>query len=154
MSLKICVYAISKNEEMFVDRFVEAAKDADLILVADTGSTDMTVPYLGAAGDKYDVDVAIRHITIKPWRFDLARDAALAAIPPDFDVCISLDLDEVLQPGWREEIERVWEKGITTRLRYKFDWGIGIVFYYEKIHARDGYRWHHPCHEYPVPYGI
>ena len=67
---------------------------------------------------------------------------------------VSLDLDEVLQPGWREEIERVWKLGETTRLRYKFDWGVGIVFYYEKIHARVGYRWHHPCHEYPVPYGI
>jgi tetratricopeptide (TPR) repeat protein len=36
-------------------------------------------------------------------------------------------------------------------LRYKFDWGAGIAFYYEKIHHRKGYHWHHPCHEYPVP---
>jgi tetratricopeptide (TPR) repeat protein len=68
------------------------------------------------------------------------------------DVCISLDLDELLEPGWREEIERVWTEG-TTRLRYMFDWGCGISFYYEKIHARKGYMWHHPCHEYPVPDG-
>jgi tetratricopeptide (TPR) repeat protein len=34
-----------------------------------------------------------------------------------------------------------------------FDWGCGIAFYYEKIHARNGYHWHHPCHEYPVPDG-
>ena len=34
------VYAIAKNERQFVERFCEAAKDADLILVADTGSTD------------------------------------------------------------------------------------------------------------------
>ena len=27
----------------------------------------------------------------------------------------------------------------TTRLRYGFDWGCGIVFQYEKIHARHGY---------------
>jgi tetratricopeptide (TPR) repeat protein len=71
-------------------------------------------------------------------------------IPGDFDVCISLDLDEVLEPGWREEIERVW-KPETTRLRYKFDWGSGISFYYEKIHHRTGYHWHHPVHEYPRP---
>jgi tetratricopeptide (TPR) repeat protein len=77
----------------------------------------------------------------------------LALIPRDVNVCVSLDLDEELQPGWREEIERVWTEG-TTRLRYKFDWGAGIAFYYEKIHARHGYRWVHPCHEYPVPYLI
>ena len=73
-------------------------------------------------------------------------------MPEDIDVCGRLDIDEVLQPGWREEIERVW-KLETTRLRYMFDWGAGIAFYYEKIHARHGYHWHHPCHEYPRPDG-
>lgn len=147
MPLKICVYAISKNEEMFVERFCNSAKDADLILIADTGSTDKTVRLAKKHGAK------VENICITPWRFDDARNAALALIPRDYDICVSLDLDEELQPGWREEIERVWEEG-TTRLRYKFDWGAGIAFYYEKIHARHGYRWTHPCHEYPIPYLI
>lgn len=145
--MKICVYAISKNEEMFVERFCNSAKDADLILIADTGSTDKTVKLAKKCG------AVVNHITITPWRFDDARNAALAMIPRDIDVCVSLDLDEELQPGWREEIERVWIDG-TTRLRYGFDWGAGIVFKYEKIHARHGYRWTHPCHEYPIPYMI
>ncbi|KPK13991.1 MAG: hypothetical protein AMJ56_00300 [Anaerolineae bacterium SG8_19] len=142
--LKICVYAISKNEAHFVPRFCESAKEADLILIADTGSTDG----LPAEAEKHGA--VVHHISITPWRFDLARNAALALVPRDFDVCISLDIDEVLQPGWREEIERVWIKGHTTRLRYMFDWGCGIQFFYEKIHAKHGYMWHHPCHEYPV----
>ena len=141
--MKIAVYAISKNEEQFVKRFCESAKDADMVLIADTGSTDNTVALAKKHG------ATVYQIGIKPWRFDKARDAALALIPADFDVCISLDLDEELQEGWREEIERVW-KDETTRLRYKFDWGVGIIFYYEKIHHRHGYHWHHPCHEYPV----
>jgi len=144
--LKICVYAISKNEAMFVDRFCESAKEADLILIADTGSSDNTVELALANG------ATVPEIYVSPWRFDIARNAALAMIPRDIDVCISLDLDEILQPGWREEIERVWIPG-TTRLRYYFDWGVGIKFKYEKIHARTGYKWHHPCHEYPVPDG-
>lgn len=141
--LKIAVYAISKDEEQFVKRFCESAADADLILIADTGSTDKTVYVAAECGAQVPV------IGITPWRFDRARDAALALIPKDFDVCISLDLDEVLEPGWRQEIERVW-KHDTTRLRYKFDWGHNILFYYEKIHHRHGYHWHHPVHEYPV----
>ncbi len=145
--LKICVYAISKNEEQFVERFCESAKDADLILIADTGSTD------GTAEKARELGATVHDISISPWRFDLARNAALALIPRDFDVCISLDLDEVLEPGWREEIERVWMKGHTTRLRYYFDWGAGIKFKYEKIHAKHGYMWHHPCHEYPIADG-
>jgi glycosyltransferase involved in cell wall biosynthesis len=145
--MKICVYAISKNEEKFVQRFVESAADADLIVIADTGSTDGTETKARIHG------AVVHNICITPWRFDHARNAALALIPKDIDVCISLDLDEILEPGWREEIERVWKMGETTRLRYMFDWGCGIKFQYEKIHARHGYHWHHPCHEYPRPDG-
>jgi glycosyltransferase involved in cell wall biosynthesis len=141
--MKIAVYAISKNEEEFVSRFCESAKDADLILIADTGSTDETIEKAKSCG------AVVHNISVKPWRFDIARDTALCLLPSDIDVCISLDLDEVLEDGWREEIERVWS-GDTTRLRYKYDWGSGISFYYEKIHSRNGYHWHHPCHEYPV----
>ena len=142
--MKIAVYAISKNEEQFVERFCESAKEADIILIADTGSTDNTVQKAREHG------ATVHSIAVKPWRFDIARDAALVLLPADIDVCISLDLDEELQPGWREEIEKVWKED-TTRLRYKFDWGAGIAFYYEKIHHRHGYHWHHPCHEYPMP---
>lgn len=142
--LKIAVYAISKNEEKFVKTFCDSAQGADCILIADTGSTDRTVELAREYG------ATVIPIYINPWRFDKARETALALLPADIDVCISLDLDEQMEPGWREEIERVW-KDDTTRLRYKFDWGAGISFYYEKIHHRKGYYWHHPVHEYPVP---
>jgi hypothetical protein len=138
--VKIAVYAISKNEEQFVERFCSSASDADLVLIADTGSTDATVELAEAFG------AAVYDITITPFRFDLARNAALALVPRDIDVCVSLDLDEVLEPGWRAEIERVWVNG-ATRMRYSFDWSKGVVFKSDKIHARSGYHWHHPCHE-------
>lgn len=139
--MKIAIYAISKNEEQFVKRFCESAKEADLIVIADTGSTDNTVSVAKECG------ATVYDICITPWRFDKARDAALALLPRDIDVCVSLDLDEVLQPGWREEIERLWQPD-TTRMGYKFDWGHGKVFYSTKLHSRSGYHWHHPCHEY------
>ncbi len=145
--MKIVISAISKNEAKFVKRFCKSAKDADAIYIADTGSDDGTAELGRKCG------AIVHDICITPWRFDDARNAALALIPRDVDVVVSLDLDEELQPGWREEIERVWQKD-TTRLRYKFDWGCGIAFYYEKIFARNGYRFVHPCHEYPIPYLI
>lgn len=144
--MNIAVYAISKNEAHFVDRFMASCADADCVVVADTGSTDKTVQALRARR------AIVHDITIAPWRFDRARDAALALVPANIDVCISLDLDEVLEPGWREELERVWTPE-TTRLRYLYEWGPGVQFFYEKIHARRGYHWHHPCHEYPRPDG-
>jgi glycosyltransferase involved in cell wall biosynthesis len=139
--MKICVYAISKNEEMFVERFCAAAKDADMILIGDTGSTDATVEKSRECG------ATVHDIFISPWRFDHARDAALALVPQDIDVCISLDLDEQLEPGWREEIERLWLE-VTTQMSYRFDGGNGLVFYHTKIHKRTGYQWKFPCHEY------
>jgi len=142
--MKICVYGISKNEQLFVKRWAESAKDADLILLADTGSTDDTCKIAAECG------VDLHHICITPWRFDHARNVSLALIPRDIDVCISLDVDEVLEEGWREEIERLWEVGKTTRLRYQFYWGHGKQFQHEKIHGRHGYFWKHPCHEVPV----
>ena len=144
--LKIAVSAISKNEAEFVQRFCDSAQDADLICIADTGSTDNTVKIAIECGAK------VHDICISPWRFDLARNAAIALLPRDIDIVISLDLDEVLEKGWRKEIERVWTSE-TTRLRYKFDWGSGISFFYEKIFSRHGYRFHHPVHEYPRPDG-
>jgi tetratricopeptide (TPR) repeat protein len=144
--MKIAISAISKNEEQFVERFCESAKEADLILIADTGSSDNTVAKAKECG------ADVYNICISPWRFDHARNAAIALLPKDVDIVISLDLDEVLLPGWREEIEKVWTPE-TTRLRYMFDWGCGIKFQYEKIFARHGYYFWHPCHEYPRPDG-
>ena len=43
---KVCVYAISKNEEKFVERWFNSIKEADEIYVLDTGSTDKTVKIL------------------------------------------------------------------------------------------------------------
>jgi len=142
--MKIAVYAISLNESQFVERFCKSAKDADIILIADTGSSDGTQEIARKHG------ATVIQINIKPWRFDKARDASLALIPADIDVCVCMDLDEVLEDGWREEIERVWESD-TTRMRYMFDWSNGVKFHSDKIHSRTGYFWKHACHETLTP---
>lgn len=144
--MKIAVYAIARDEEKFVDRFMESTKGADYVIVGDTGSADDTVGKLAGWG------ALVYPVTISPWRFDLARNAVLALVPPDVDVCVSLDLDEILMEGWREEIERLFV-GDVTRMRYLFNYGEDLIFYHEKIHSRHGYRWHHACHERPEPYG-
>lgn len=143
--MKIAVYAISKNEEKFVERFYESAKDADHILIADTGSTDNTI----SEAKKFE-KIHIFNIGVKPWRFDDARNTSLALLPHDIDICISLDLDEVMSPGWREIVEKNFV-GDTNKLKYLYDWGSGVRFKIDKIHSRFGYRWKYPCHEILVP---
>jgi glycosyltransferase involved in cell wall biosynthesis len=143
--MKIAVYTIALNEEQFVEPWFNSAKDADYLLIADTGSTDATVEKAKALG------INVISVSIKPWRFDDARNASLASIPKDIDICIALDMDEVLIPGWRKELEKI--KDETTRPRYKYVWSWnpdgteGLVYGGDKIHRRVGYRWKHPVHE-------
>ena len=46
MEYKVCVYAICKNEEKYVDKWYNSIKDADKIFVLDTGSSDNTIEKL------------------------------------------------------------------------------------------------------------
>lgn len=150
--LKIAVYAICRDEEQFVERWIDSMKEADLIIVADTGSTDNTVKELKSKG------VIVYNITVNPWRFDVARNISLSFVPDDIDICVCTDLDEVLEPGWREKIEKAWTPD-TTRLKYMYTWSFnpdgsrGVTFWYEKIHRRYGFRWVHPVHEVLEYYG-
>lgn len=143
--MKVVVYAISKNEEKFVDRWVNSMKEADAIYVLDTGSTDKTVQKLKENG----VNVEVKKIN--PWRFDVARNASLEMIPDEFDIYVCTDLDEVLLPGWRKKLEENWKKD-TTRAKYTYNWKLDndkpiISFYSDKIHIRKNYKWTHPVHE-------
>ena len=53
---KVCVYAISKNEEKFVERWVNSMKEADEIYVLDTGSDDNTVSKLKELGVNVEIN--------------------------------------------------------------------------------------------------
>ena len=144
--MKICVYAISKNEENFVLRWVNSMKEADEIYVLDTGSTDNTVKTLQELG------VNVTQKIISPWRFDTARNESLKLVPNDTDICICTDLDEIFIPGWRKQLEEQWTKN-TTRARYNYNWSLDknnkpiVNFNIEKIHTRKNYKWKHPVHE-------
>lgn len=147
--MRVAVYTITKNEEQFIERWADSCKEADYRLIVDTGSTDNTVAIAELAG------CHVAHINVNPWRFDDARNASLMLIPADIDYCIALDADEVLVPGWRQELEKVVEG--TTRPRYKYVWSWnpdgseGLTYSGDKIHARHGYRWTHPVHEVLTP---
>jgi glycosyltransferase involved in cell wall biosynthesis len=147
--VRTCVYTISLNEIKHVDLFMDACKGADLVLVCDTGSRDGTVERLKERG------AVVYQITQKPWRFDVPRNTALNLVPLDIDICLSIDLDEYLQPGWVEAINRAWQEnnGHIDRIAYDYVWnwvkpGVpGIRFNADKIHHRKNYVWKHPCHE-------
>lgn len=144
--MKIGVYALAKNEEKHAPYWADSCKEADVRVVTDTGSTDRTVEILEDEG------VTVVRGFVCPWRWDDAHNLSLAHLPPDVDVCVRLDLDERLQPGWREAIEKAWT-GEVNNLRYKYIWSWkadgkpGLAFYGDRVHAREGFRWMSATHE-------
>jgi glycosyltransferase involved in cell wall biosynthesis len=144
--MKIAVYTIALNEEKHVARWYESAKEANLLLIADTGSTDKTKFVAKSLG------ITVHEISVVPWRFDVARNASLALIPEEFDMCIQLDMDETLQPGWRQIVEKAFAEGnswpiykhVTSRTP---DGKPRTYQHYFKIHPRKGFIWKYPIHE-------
>ncbi len=142
----VCVYAICKNEKKFAARWMDSMREADRVIVLDTGSDDGTPEALSALGAEVTTE------TVSPWRFDTARNRSLALVPEDADICVCTDLDETFRPGWRKAVERAWQSG-AQRLRYRYTWSFnpdgseGVVFWIDKIHARHGFRWVNPVHE-------
>lgn len=144
---KICIYAICKNEEKFVERFMQHVQELkDHVYILDTGSEDDTVQKFKELG---------AHVQIKKYEkfdFSQARNDALSLIPKDYNICICLDLDDCIEKGFLEKIKDNWDKN-TTMLSYLYIYdtdALGnptISFQCSKIHKRDSYKWKYPVHE-------
>ena len=66
--MKICVYAIAKNEEQFVDRWMDSMREADWVCVLDTGSTDRTVEKLAdRCGRRLSAPGGLMRPATAPW---------------------------------------------------------------------------------------
>lgn len=189
---QIGVYAICKDELKFVDRFYDSIKEADQIVICDTGSTDGTFERLGelvkqrteelCEGQGYSEtsisekkvsyqnnSMKVQRISVTPWRFDDARNNALLLLPEEIDVCVSVDLDELLETSWidtlsqkvRDELQQQGKISDRYYHRFKTIWNWeesdkGNVtpsiseHWHERIHSRKGYMWKLPVHEHLV----
>ncbi len=145
--MKVAVYTIALNEAAHAERWANSVLDADYRIVADTGSTDDTVERLAAAG------VTVHRIAVRPWRFDDARNAVMALIPADVEVCCTMDMDRYLEPGWRQSLEAAWASETTAlycRMVYKqrVEDPTPLRARSDKIfHHRWGYRFKRAVHE-------
>jgi len=145
--VKVAVYTIALNEAAHAERWADSAADADYRIVADTGSTDDTVERLSRVG------VTVHKIAVKPWRFDVARNTAMALIPADVDVCCTMDMDRFLGPGWRPKLEAAWTAE-TTALFCRVEYRASVDdptplrgWPAKNFHHRWGYRFKRPVHE-------
>ena len=86
--------------------------------------------------------------TIQKWidnGFDVARNKSLELVSLDTDICVCTDIDEVFEPGWRENLEKHWvwwyNKGCIICQKTEID-----SFYGEKNKCkRDCFSCHYRC---------
>jgi len=148
----IAVHTIVKDEAENLPRWAASAAEADVLQIADTGSTDATLDVADELG------IEVTPIWVSPWRFDLARNAGLALLPPEVDVVITLDADEVLVPGWRAALEAaIAEDTYARRWSYNYVWswveeGVpDVQFTADRCYSREGWKWHGAVHEVLTP---
>ena len=147
--MKLAVYAIAKNEAQHVARWYESVKDADEIVVLDTGSTDGTQKMLS------DLGVRVNNTSFDSFRFDMARNASLNCVSSDVDYCMFIDLDETMPPGSIAKINAELESNhdmYGVRLVFTFTEKDGVryptvSYAREAIHRRNNFFWKFPVHE-------
>lgn len=148
---KICVYAIAKDEEQFCERWYKSVAPADKIIVLDTGSTDNTVEILSSLG------VEVHQKKYDHFRFDVARNDCLDLIPDEYNIRVSIDLDEIFSSDkWADVLKEKWDED-NPRVVYKYIWAHnntgsnGLEFMINKIHGRDpNLRWEGAVHEHLI----
>ena len=152
--IKICCYAISAGEpENFIDRWLESMNGADYICVLITKEGDPNWDYFNKKKKDYP-QLILKQKTIKPWRFDVARNESMKLIPEDSDVLICTDIDEVLIPDFWDDLRKVvFEHPNFNRIYYRYAWSHDNngepkwVFWYDKICQPKGWKWYYPVHE-------
>ena len=134
---KIAVYGVCKNEEKHVRGWFDSIKNADYILLLDTGSTDNTVKIAKELG------IVVLECIIDSWDETLAKNIALAFIPKDIDYCLVLDLDQrVLTNDWIKKVNDLNKKYDMLLLKYFDDSGIEKFIQTKPgIHSRFKNQW-------------
>ena len=80
-------------------------------------------PEMKAIQDKYKNKLIVDENAITPWRFDVARNESMKLIPEDSDVLICTDIDERLDPDFRNDLRKiVFEHPNFNHIFYRYAW--------------------------------
>jgi glycosyltransferase involved in cell wall biosynthesis len=146
--MTIAVYAIAKNESNNVESFMAQFKLQDVqVFVLDTGSTDDTVALLLEYGAN------VNTTSYSDFDFSIARNEALSFISADFEICMSIDLDERIEQGFVGKLETAFADPAVNCCTLDFVFsrdgnGHPAVSYSRRLaHRRDKGVWKYPVHE-------
>ena len=146
--MNITLYAICKNEEKNVEKFIETSKKFSHTVVVDTGSTDKTVELLKEAG----IDVYEHPQSREEFDFSKARNQALSYVKTDW--AFSLDFNEDIDEFFPEGLDVISEE-FTSFNHERYDKEgeqepIKSDEIYVRFHRTKNYKWDNAIHEMPV----
>ena len=145
--MNITLYAICKNEEKNVEKFIENSKKFSHTVVVDTGSTDNTVQLLKDAG----IEVYEHSQSIEEFDFSKARNQALSYITTDW--ALSLDFNETIDELFSEGLEVISnEFSKFHHLRFddnETDEPVQSFEVHTRFHRTKNYKWINAVHEIP-----
>jgi protein-tyrosine-phosphatase len=145
--MKVTLYAIAKNEEKNIEKFLENAEKFDDVVVVDTGSTDNTVQLLRNA----DIKVYEHSQTREEFDFSVARNQALSYVETDWAFALDFneDVDEFYPEGFG-----VIANEFTTFNHLRFDDNgtdepVQSNEVHTRLHRTKNYTWVNAVHEVP-----
>lgn len=154
---RVMVCSIARNEANRIRDWYESIKDADTIVLLDTGSTDDTVAIANELA-KGHVDFRVLSVPFAdPAPYDLMRSMSFAQATPD-DFVLWLDIDERFvsesySSGWVDEVRALPAEVNALNVRLVFD-GTGELSYWQQKGCRAGtHYWKYSVHEVLTPYG-
>lgn len=145
--MKISACLIVKNEKDHIRDVLSSLSGVDEIVVVDTGSIDNTAEIAREFTDKVFADF--------PWidDFAAARNHALSKCTGDW--VISIDADEVLEPGGIEKIRKIIESATPEQLNFSVEMtakGTNQKHHLPRIIRNDGsVSWLGAAHETLTP---
>ena len=138
--MKLGIYAICKNEIDHIEKWLECVKEADEVVIVDTGSTDGTWEIIQKSGVKCEQKI------FEPFRFDVARNYALSLVSEDCDICIPLDPDMSISKGYCNKLKNAWEDGLGLLYVPMYDVRTNVSGI-RAIHKRKDCEWVYPTYE-------
>lgn len=145
--MNVTLYAICRNEEKNIDKFIINSKKFYHTVVVDTGSTDNTVKLLRDAG----IEVYEHPQTREEFDFSVARNQALSYVKTDW--AFSLDFNEDVDDIFFDGLD-VIQSEFTNFKHLRFnDFGDNNVQQSPEVHVRfhrtKCYTWVKSVHEVP-----
>ncbi len=133
ISGRVSVVMIAKNEEAVLARCLESVKEADEIIVCDTGSTDGTLEVARRYTDKVFTDFV--------WEdhFSKARNHAKSKATGDW--ILSIDADEFLTCPFEIVREATRKAFMAVNVKMTAEYGPGSVFWFPRLFRNSPQVW-------------